>query len=181
MGRFSAKPYAKAFFDVMRDGAPDRLETVIDELERMAQALASVPELNRVLVAPTLSPEAKTAVVDQVLDTLAISEPARRFLHVLQRHYRMAHLPEVIRAYQELVDRAQGRVRARVEVAAPLDDRQQADVLHALATLSGATVRAEFETNTRLLAGFKATVGSKVFDGSLLGQLDLLRRHSLFE
>lgn len=181
MARFSAKPYAKAFFDVIHSQSPERLEAVVEELERMEAALEAVPELNRVLVAPTIGPESKTVIVDQVLDSLETTEPTRRFIHVLQQHYRLPHLTEVIRAYQAMVDRSLGRVRAAVEVAAPVDDRQRAEVLEALTKLTGATVKAEFETNERLLAGFRATMGSKVFDGSLLGQLDQLRRHSLFE
>jgi len=181
MGRFSATPYAKAFYEVVRSQAPERVEAVLDELEGMAAALDQVPELNRVLVAPTLTPESKTAIVDEVLDVLGITDPSGRLLHVLQRHYRIARLPEVIRAYRDLVDRVQGRVRAHIEVASPLDEQQRADVLDALSKLTGATVTAEFETREDLLAGFRATMGSKVFDGSLLGQLDLLRRHSLFE
>ena len=42
----------------------------------------------------------------------------------------------------------------------------------------GAEVVAEFEENPELLAGFRVQVGSKVFDGSLVGQVDRLSRHT---
>jgi len=38
-------------------------------------------------------------------------------------------------------------------------------------------VFADFEHSPELLAGFRATVGSRVFDGSLTGQLEQLRRN----
>ena len=42
-------------------------------------------------------------------------------------------------------------------------------------------VVADFEDNPELLAGFRVQVGSKVFDGSLVGQVDRLSREMLRE
>ena len=46
----------------------------------------------------------------------------------------------------------------------------------ALSRVTESAVFAEFEQAPELLAGFRATVGSRVFDGSLVGQLEQLRR-----
>ena len=40
----------------------------------------------------------------------------------------------------------------------------------------GCDVVADFEVNPDLLAGFRVQVGSKVFDGSLVAQVDRLSR-----
>ena len=45
----------------------------------------------------------------------------------------------------------------------------------------GTDVVARFDDRPDLLAGFRVQVGSKVFDGSLVGQVDRLSRHSSTE
>ena len=181
MARFRAMPYAKALYAVVHEQDPGRVEAVTGELEAMAGALEAVPDLLRVLTTPMVSVPTKTAILEQVLDSLQITPPARRFLHVVQHQYRMEHMRDIATVYRELVDRAKGRVRATVEVAGELAAEQQRDVAQALSEVLGRKIAAEFKSNPELLAGFRARVGSKLYDGSLVGQVDRLSRHNLTE
>jgi F-type H+-transporting ATPase subunit delta len=147
----------------------------------VAAAFEQVPDLQRVLVVPTVPPETKTSILDAVLDSLDVSDTIRRFIHVVQRHYRTAHLADIADTFREVVDREQGRARAHVESAAPLDDDEKAELVRAMERLSGSTVVAEFEQNPELLGGFRIRVGSKIFDGSLDAQLDRLSRETRLE
>jgi F-type H+-transporting ATPase subunit delta len=176
MGRFRAYPYAKALLTVVQKEAPERAETIADELDRVAAALRTVPDFHRVLVTPMVSVEVKTKILDSVLDALAIGEPTRRFLHVVQHHYRTQHMPDIAAAYRELVDQSLGRTRARVETAIELGDDAQRRLVDAISDVEGAKVVADFEANSDLLGGFKLQVGSRVFDGSLAGELDRLSK-----
>jgi F-type H+-transporting ATPase subunit delta len=181
MGRFRALPYAKALHAVITDTDPTRAEQLMPELDRVVEALAAVPEFHRVLTTPMVTPAAKTAILDAVLGALAITEPTRRFLHVVQRHYRMEQMPQIAVAYRELVDRAAGRTRATVQVAGPIDEGQRQEILAALREVLSREVVADFEENSALLAGFRVQVGSRVFDGSLDGALDRLSRATAFD
>jgi len=175
MSRFRAIPYARALEQVVRAQCPERAEEVVAELERVAAAVAQVPDLHRVLITPMVDPETKTAILDQVLDALVVvTEPVRKLVHVVQRHYRMAQVAQIAAAYRELVDRAQGRTRARVEEAKPLSSVQRRKLIAVLEQLVGGTVVAELVARPELLAGFRVQVGSRVFDASLKGQLERL-------
>jgi len=181
MSRFRALPYAKALLEVIRDQEPDRMEGVFEELDAMATALETVPEFERVLVTPTVDPETKTKILDQVLDSLGITEPVRRFMHVVQHNYRMQHMRDIATAYRDQVDRQLGRTRARIELASAYDDDDRRRITEVMSAVIGATVVANFVHNPDLLAGFKVQVGSKVFDGSLVGQVDRLSRQNVIE
>jgi len=178
MARFRAMPYARALFAVLGGEGPEAIERTADELAAMVEAMRAVPDLQRVMVTPTASPETKTEILDQVMDSLGIEGTTRRFLHVLQRHYRLEQLPDILSAYREVVDRSLGRVRARVETPTPLAANQQKRLLSALQDVAHADVVPEFVARPDLLAGFRVQVGSKVFDGSLVGQIDQLRRQA---
>ena len=181
MARFRAMPYAKALHEVVRADDPARSESVISELELVAEALQAVPDFQRVLTTPMVSVETKSQILDAVLDSLEITQPSRRFLHVVQQHYRMEHMRDIAAVYRELVDRAAGRTRARIEVAGELDEQQRHQVQRVMTDVLGTDVVADFEDNPELLAGFRVQVGSKVFDGSLVGQVDRLSRETLME
>ena len=181
MGRFRATPYARALYEVVLDQCHQRVEEVVGELESLAAALHSVADFDRVLVTPMVAVETKTAILDQVLDLLGIVEPTRRFAHVVQRHYRMQHMPRIVDMYRELVDRGLGRTRASVAVPVELDEAQKGQLIGVLEAAVGSTVVADFVANPELLAGFRVQIGSKVFDGSLVGQLKQLSRQTRFE
>lgn len=181
MSRFRALPYAKALLEVLRADQPDRLQAVIADLEAVAAALETVPEFERVLVTPMVDPETKTKILEQVLDNLEIEEPVRRFIHVVQKNFRMQHMRDIATTYRDLVDRALRRTRARIEVAATYTEADRRRIAEVMSAVMGTTVVADFVHNPELLAGFKVQVGSKVFDGSLVGQVDRLSRQNVIE
>jgi len=176
MGRFRAVPYAKALLAVIQKEDPSRAEDVAEELDGVATALKAVPEFHDVLVTPMVSVEEKTKILDAILDALEIGEPTRRFLHVVQHHYRMQHMTDIAVAFRELVDQSLGRTRARVETAIDLDEDSRRRLVDAISAVEGAMVVADFKANRDLLGGFKLQVGSRVFDGSLAGELDRLSK-----
>ncbi|HHQ49511.1 MAG TPA: ATP synthase F1 subunit delta [Acidobacteria bacterium] len=176
MGRFHAAPYAKALLGLILEKYPDREEPAGAELWAVAQVVEEVPDFLRALVTPGLPQESKEALVETVLDHLKIEEPVRRFVHVLQKHYRLEHMHSVAEAYQALVDRRHGRHRATVEVAGQVDEPMRRALVAALEDHTGGEVIARFVGNPGLLAGFRARIGSEIFDGSLVGQLEQLRR-----
>jgi len=176
MGRFHPAPYAKALLDLVLEKYPQREEAVETELQALADVVHEVPDFLRALVTPVLPQETKETLVESVLDELGIEEPTRRFVHVLQKHYRIEHMRTVAEAYRGLVDRRHGRYRATVEVAGAVDEEARRAIVEALQERTGGEVIAQFVDNASLLAGFKARIGSEIFDGSLVGQLEQLRR-----
>jgi len=181
MSHFRAQPYAKALLEVIRADHPDRMQAVIENLDAVATALETVPEFEQAMVTPVVDPETKTKILDQVLDSLEITEPIRRFVHVVQGNYRLQHMRDIATCYREFVDRELGRTRARIEVASAYDEADRRRIAEVMSAVMGATVVADFVHNPDLLAGFKVQVGSKVFDGSLVGQVDRLSRQTVIE
>ena len=181
MTRFRALPYAKALMAVVKDETPESREMVAEELDRVTAALDSVPEFFRVLVSPTVSVEVKSTILDEVLDALEIGQPTRRFLHVVQQHYRMQHIADIADTYRKLVDQSLGRIRARVETVVVLDEPERRRLVDAVSAVEGATVVADFQARPELLGGFRLQVGSRVFDGSLAGELDRLSQEITVE
>jgi F-type H+-transporting ATPase subunit delta len=93
----------------------------------------------------------------------------------------MEHMRDIADAYRDLVDREMGRTRARIELATVYDEADRRRIAEVMSGIVGTNVVADFVHNPDLLAGFKVQVGSKVFDGSLVGQVDRLSRKTIAE
>ena len=79
-------------------------------------------------------------------------------------------------AFELQLDERMGFVRAEVTSAAELGSPQQANIEGELARLTGKQMRLRFAVDAELLGGVTARIGSTVYDGSLRGQLQRLRR-----
>ena len=67
-------------------------------------------------------------------------------------------------------------MRAEVTSAAPLDNQRSAGLESELSNLTGKRMRLRFAVDPELLGGVVARIGSTVYDGSLRGQLQELRK-----
>ena len=85
-------------------------------------------------------------------------------------------MSDISATFRELVDQSLGRTRARVETAIALEEPERRRLVDAISVFEGAAVVADFEANRDLLGGFKLQVGSRVFDGSLAGELARLSK-----
>jgi F-type H+-transporting ATPase subunit delta len=75
-----------------------------------------------------------------------------------------------------VIDERLGRVRADVTSARALSDSQKTALAAELARLSGRQVRCEFGADESLLGGAMARIGSTIWDGSVRGRLEAMRR-----
>jgi F-type H+-transporting ATPase subunit delta len=57
-----------------------------------------------------------------------------------------------------------------------LSEQQKQELLHALGTATGKYIRPIYSVDPSLLGGVVARVGSKEYDGSVIGRLEAMRR-----
>jgi F-type H+-transporting ATPase subunit delta len=89
---------------------------------------------------------------------------------------RVTLLPELISAFEQWFDEKQGISRISVTSAAELLDDQRAAVIDKFQRLTGRKIHASFHLDETLLGGVVVRVGSKLYDGSLSSQLQVLDR-----
>jgi F-type H+-transporting ATPase subunit delta len=169
-----AARYARALLAALPDeGAADAAASVLDGLAKSFQASGS---LRDVLLNPAIPKEAARSVLDAIAERTGASRLVRNFLGVLVSHGRAGLLPAIADEFAREKEARQGIVRARVRAATELPADLRARLEAALERLTGRHVRVSVEVEPDLIGGAVASVGSFVFDGSLRGQLERLRR-----
>jgi F-type H+-transporting ATPase subunit delta len=170
----TARAYAKALFSL----ATERNETEIiaRELETVTSLVEGESALADFFDRPWIAAAAKKTAAAEVATRLGVSTLTRDFLTLVAARGRADHLGAIARAYRELMDAAQGVLRARVRTAAPLGDEARTTLAGRLGqALPGKRVVIEEVVDAALLGGFVAEIGSLIVDGSLDGQLARMR------
>jgi F-type H+-transporting ATPase subunit delta len=168
-----SRRYAKALFALAKDSGT--LQPTADQLLRLA-AVAADPTVGPVLRSPLLSVTRRHELAQMLARELTLSDLLARFLQLLADHQRLGELPAIADRYQRLLDTQLGRVRLTIRGAAPLDAKQEADVVSVFATLTGRQVVARAVVDGDLLGGVVVEVEGKVYDGSVRTQLDRLAK-----
>lgn len=172
-----ATRYARALVDlVTRPGVGIPPHRVLDELDTFQEALAASPALRNVLLSPAVAAPQKRNLVARLALSLGLSDLVRRFLLVVIDRRRMNLLPEMRQAAEALLDERLGVVRVDVTSARELTQAQREALQAGLARLTGRWPRPHFGVDPELLGGVVARIGSTIYDGSLRGRLESLKR-----
>jgi F-type H+-transporting ATPase subunit delta len=171
MSRRIARPYAAALLEVLQAQPVDELRHVEEGLAAAAQVVRGSEELLRAFEVPSVPPATKRELVLSLGKAVGLRAEGQRLLIALAQHVRMRCLGEVVDVFRELIDRREGLLRGRVEVASPLSAEQLAGLTEALQAALGSRVTITAQIHPDLLAGFVVRIGSRVMDGSLRTRL----------
>jgi len=167
----AARRYAKALLDLARGQGLQ--ETVGVELARVTEVLAD-PSLAQLLALPNLPLKTRRDITERLSTALALQPLTSNFLRVLAENGRLDIIPQVENAYQHLLERALGRVRAKVRAAAPLSEEELNALVDAFSRLTNMTVLPTIELDPELLGGVTVEIEGRVYDASLKTQLQRL-------
>ena len=168
IGIVLAKRYAKSIIDLAQEQG--LLKEVGQDLDTIAALFAESSELVNIFSDPTIAPEAKTKVLEEVLEKGGVQELTMKFIHVVLVKGRVLGVGEIADSYRDFLDQIENRVRARVVSAARLSEKEESRISDALSKISGKEVVLEVEVDESLLGGVVAYMGSQVYDGSIKNQ-----------
>lgn len=172
-----ANRYARALVDVVTaPGSPVQPEQAVAQLRSVAEMIAGSAELKTALLTPAIQNSRKREVTSRLLDQMSVSGMIRNFIYVIIDHRRIGMMTEISEAFEMLTDERLGYARAEVTSASALDGRRTAGLEAELSRLTGKRMRLRFQVDSELLGGVVARIGSTVYDGSIRGQLQELRR-----
>jgi F-type H+-transporting ATPase subunit delta len=172
-----AHRYASALVDiVLTPGSTLKPEDAVAQLRAAAQMVAQSTELRTALLTPAIPTSRKRAVMGKLLEEIAASPYIRNFIWVVIDHRRIVMLDDIREAFEVALDERMGFARAEVTSAAALDEQRSARLESELSRLTGKRMRLRFAVDPELLGGATARIGSTLYDGSLRGQLEQLRR-----
>lgn len=166
--------YARAFADVIFDRRLDATKTLA-ELRSLSALLQANPDLRRVWENPAIAAVQKRGVLDAIAKREGLSQPVRNFLAVLIDHRRMHFYDGIITQLSHELDARLGFAEAQITSFRELNETEKRRLEAQVEKLTGKKVRAHYARDTSILGGAVVRVGSTIYDGSVLGQLERIR------
>jgi F-type H+-transporting ATPase subunit delta len=169
-----ASIYARAFVDVVFDAHLDTAHAV-SELRGIVALMQENADLRRVWENPAIPAGQKHGLLDAIAQTEGISQPVRNLVAVIIDHQRMRFLERIIRQLEKELDERLGFAEAKVLSARDLSEPEKRALEAQVGRLTGKKVRAHYARDMSLLGGAVVRIGSTIYDGSVLGQLNRMR------
>ena len=168
--RFSevANRYAKALYLLAKENTTE--EQTYQQLQFLADAIEKDAEIMTFLTSPLVASEKKEKISTEGLNGKFAPE-TKNFLLLLARKNRIEFIPEIVIAYQSLVDTASGVTRGLVRSATPLTDDEKKRVEDTVSKYTNKKVILSYQEDKSLIGGLVAEVGSYTFDDSLTSHL----------
>jgi len=145
-----------------------------------AEALLRAAEnrLEEVLASPLVPHEEKQGILDRLLGG-RIERLLLNFLKVVSRRGRLDCLRAIHRQARLQFDRLRGRVQVQLTTATPLGHDAAERLKQQLQTALGAEPILSQRVDSGLIGGAMVRVGDTVYDGSVAGQLELVRQQMI--
>jgi len=162
-------PWAEAFLQVCESRG--ETEAVIEQVRSLLSLWESSGELRHAMASPVLEVEAKKAVIEKLFGA-ELSPSFLNLLRLLADRQRISLLDEVLNRILDLYRVQNNIALATVTSAVPLSEDQQNQIGEKARSVAG-TAKGEIQqrVDPSLIGGFVLSVGSKVIDASLAGQV----------
>ena len=165
--------YATALFELARE--EDQLDQVLSELNGFKALLNEHEDLDLALKSPAYGLGEKHDVLMQVLEKMQVSPLAANFLALVAKNNRLSTTRDIVSAFNALMARHKGEVRAQVTSASELSQAHKDALAKTLKSTIGQDVKIDTLVDPDLLGGLIVKVGSKMIDNSLRTKLNNLR------
>jgi F-type H+-transporting ATPase subunit delta len=163
------KRYAKAL--VTLGSEQKMVEAYGQELAGVKSLFASEKFLRLILESPSFPMEKKSAILTELGESMSLSDGVKRFLGLLLAKGRLKYLPQIEAQYRDFADELSGVLRAHIISASKLNPNQKKAIGTGLEEKTGKKVELTISVDSSLIGGLQASVGGKIFDGSIRTQL----------
>jgi F-type H+-transporting ATPase subunit delta len=165
--------YAIALFQLAEEH--NQVETIEQNLQVIKAVFHQVKELEPLMKSPKISSEKKKEILREAFSF--VSPFVLNTLFVLIDRQRIDHLFPMIEKFHELTNEQKGIAEAKVVSVRPLTDQEKEAISsHFAKKVNKASLKIENIIDSDLLGGLKIQIGNRIFDGSLRGKLDRLKR-----
>ncbi|MCK4502124.1 MAG: ATP synthase F1 subunit delta [Desulfuromonadales bacterium] len=161
--------YAKALLDIASE--EKQVEQYAEDLAGIATVFKQEDLLRLLLDSPTFSLAKKTAIMQDIVAKMELSDGMGKFLYLLLEKGRIIYLSQIDVDYRKFADELSGVVRVKIKAANKLTKKRATEIQAGLEKQTGKQIVLSVETDKSLIGGLQAEMGGKLFDGSVKTQL----------
>jgi F-type H+-transporting ATPase subunit delta len=168
-----AKRYAKALFEIAQE--QNRIAEVEAELKAVVSVLNQNDDFAKLLKHPGIGAESKKALLKNIFES-QLSEMTFNTLLLLIERGREDLLESLVSYFVKITSEALGQAQATVYTPVELSGAELSNIAAKFSALTGKQIRVEPVLDKSLLGGIRVRIGDRLYDGSLSGKLERLKK-----
>lgn len=173
--------YAKSIFELARDAKND--QKVLDQLRALDTSFQKDADVLEFLASPLIKLEDRKRSIETALKGANALPEVQQLLVLLVDKGRISIYSQVVEAFQQLIDDANGVVRGTVRSAAALSPAERQQIEATVEKVLNKKVIMTYKVDPTVIGGLIAQAGSYTFDDSIQSHLqrlnDELKRRAL--
>ncbi len=169
-----ATRYAKSLIGLANEGGLN-YGVLHQNLQNVKEILSLTSELYDTLCNPVISINDKEDLIGCIFanDT---DETIRNFLKLLVKENRFNLIYEIIKIYDNMLDKINNISKVEVLSAIELDDNLKEQIKNKLGEILKKEIIVNYNTDKSIMAGLVYKMGDNIFDTSLKGKLDKFKK-----
>jgi F-type H+-transporting ATPase subunit delta len=166
-----SRVYAKSLFSLVEHASGrEGLERTLAELEEILQLARSMPEFGEFISSRVITPDRKIASLRRIFEG-RVEPSTLNFLLVLAGNDRLRMLPAIIAAFDELFQKAFGRVEVDVYTASPIDEDDRRALAERIRSQLNREPVIHAYVDPTMIGGVRIQIGDHLIDASLSSRL----------
>lgn len=162
-------PYAEAFLQVAEQR--NEVDEVVTQAKEILALWSECPALSEAMSSPVLEVQSKKAALEKLFSN-QVTPSFLNMLKLLADRQRIGVLDAVLERLLELYREQRNIALATVTSASELSEEQQAELSKKVQAAAGTdNLEITLKVDPSLIGGFVVSLGSKVIDASLAGQV----------
>lgn len=169
-----AKRYSLALFEIAKENG--QIDSIQHELQELKIAYRNNIELEQLLTNPRLSMAKKKELLATVFN--GFNPIIQNTLFVMLEKNRLTEIVDVVDEFIEFANEIAGVADAKVFSTRALTQEESNNISTTYAKKIGRnSLRIKNIIDPSLLGGFRLQIGNRIYDGSLSGKLERLKRN----
>ncbi|MCS7460001.1 F0F1 ATP synthase subunit delta [Paenibacillus doosanensis] len=168
-----AKRYAKALFELAQE--QNLIAQVEEELQSVAAVLRDNGDFAKLVKHPGIGAEAKATMLKSIFEG-KLSAITFNTLLLLVEKGREELLDALATYFTAIASDALGQAKATVYTPVDLSETELGSIAAKFSAVTGKQIRVESVLDKSLLGGIQVRIGDRLYDGSLAGKLERLKK-----
>ncbi len=164
--------YSQALYSLTKEEGCSN--TVLEQLQTLAQAFEEEPAFVRLLSAPNLSKEERCGILDESFRG-RVQPYVLNFLKILTEKGYIRYFGDCCKAYRQVYNEDNGILEVTAVTAVPLDVAQKEKLTEKLRALTGKVIDLTQKIDPACLGGMRLDYDGKRVDDTVAHRLDSIR------
>ena len=168
-----SRRYADALFNASLKS--NIVDTVYSDLKELSERMETNREFQYFLLTPRIKKSRKVDLIGQIFSG-RFSEITLSFLCLLLEKRRQEHIKRIFGYYKVLYDKYHNRAEIETTSSVEFTDEEKAQIKSTLEKITGKSVTVTNTIDSSLIGGLITKIGNTVYDNSIKGQLESMKK-----